>query len=41
MRRCLVPQQMEKESSIRALMEHLDRSVLDQLTGAHLRIEKA
>jgi hypothetical protein len=33
-------QQMQKESSIGALMEHLDHSVLDQLTGAHLRIEK-
>jgi hypothetical protein len=34
-------QQMEKESSIGALMEHLDHGVLDQLAGAHLSIEKA
>jgi hypothetical protein len=34
-------QQMEKESSIGALMEHLDHNVLNQLIGAHLRIDKA
>ena len=33
--------QSEKESSIGALMEHLDDMVLDQLNGAHIGIERA
>ena len=32
--------QMEQESSIGALMEHLDNSVLDQLHGAQIIIHK-
>lgn len=34
-------EQMEKESSIGALMEHLDDNVLDQLNGAHISLDKA
>jgi len=33
--------QMEQESSIGALMEHLDEGVLDQLYGAHICLDKA
>jgi hypothetical protein len=32
--------QMQKESSIGALMEHLDSSVLDQLNGANISFTK-
>ncbi len=32
--------QIDKESSIGALMEYLDSSVLDQLNGAHITLEK-
>ena len=34
-------QQMEKETSIGALMDHLPTSVLDQLNGAQISLEKA
>jgi hypothetical protein len=34
-------QQLAKESSIGALMEHLDGGVLDLLTGAHITLDKA
>jgi hypothetical protein len=34
-------QQLVKESSIGALMEHLDGGVLDLLTGAHITLDKA
>jgi hypothetical protein len=34
-------EQIEKESSIGALMEHLDNGVLTQLEGAHISIYKA
>jgi hypothetical protein len=34
-------QQMEKETSIGALMEHLPTSVLDQLIGSQISLEKA
>ncbi len=37
----LKQQQMEKESSIGALMENLERDVLDQLIGAHMTLEGA
>ena len=33
--------QFEKETSIGALMEHLESNVLDQLNGAHISLEKA
>lgn len=33
--------QLEQETSIGALMEHLDGNVLDQLNGAHLSLERA
>jgi hypothetical protein len=33
--------QMENESSIGALMEHLDNNVLDQLNGATITLAKA
>jgi len=33
--------QLAKESSIGALMEHLDGGVLDLLTGAHISLDKA
>jgi len=36
----LKQQQMEKESSIGALMEHLERDVLDQLEGASITLER-
>ncbi len=32
--------QFDKETSIGALMDHLDDDVLDQLTGAEIRLEK-
>ena len=34
-------QAMAKESSIGALMEHLDSNVLDQLQGAQISLERA
>jgi len=34
-------QQMEKETSIGALMEHLETNVLDLLNGAQINLEKA
>ncbi len=37
----LKQQQMEKESSIGALMEHLEDDVLNQLQGAHITLERA
>jgi hypothetical protein len=37
----LQQQQMQQESSIGALMEHLDNSVLDQLHGAHIILHRA
>ena len=37
----LKQQQMEKETSIGALMEHLERDVLDQLEGASITLEQA
>jgi hypothetical protein len=37
----LEQQQMEKESSIGALMEHLEHDVLNQLQGAHITLERA
>ena len=33
-------QQMEKETSIGALMENLERDVLHELIGAHIVLEK-
>jgi hypothetical protein len=33
-------EQVRKESSIGALMEHLSGGVLDQLIGAHITVEK-
>jgi len=33
--------QMNKETSIGALMENLDDMVLDQLNGAHIQLERA
>ncbi|MGP0092403.1 MAG: hypothetical protein ACLPKB_20955 [Xanthobacteraceae bacterium] len=33
--------QLDQESSIGALMEHLDGNVLDRLNGAHLSLERA
>ena len=33
--------QFAKESSVGALMEHLDSGVLDLLSGAHISLEKA
>ena len=33
--------QLEKETSIGALMEHLETNVLDQLSGAQISLEKA
>jgi hypothetical protein len=35
----LKQQQVDKETSIGALMEHLERDVLDQLSGAHITLE--
>ncbi len=35
----LKQQQMEKESSIGALIEHLGRDVLDRLIGANITLE--
>jgi hypothetical protein len=37
----LKQQQIEKETSIGALMEHLEHDVLDQLSGAHIILEPA
>lgn len=37
----LKQQQMEKETSIGALMEHLEGDVLGQLIGSHLALEPA
>jgi hypothetical protein len=34
-------QQFEKETSIGALMEHLETNVLDQLSSAQISLEKA
>ncbi|MGO9008022.1 MAG: hypothetical protein ACLQIQ_19090 [Beijerinckiaceae bacterium] len=34
-------QQLAKETSIGALMEHLETNVLDQLSGAQISLEKA
>jgi hypothetical protein len=34
-------QQLDQETSIGALMEHLDGNVLDQLNGAHISLERA
>jgi hypothetical protein len=34
-------QQMAKESSIGALMEHLENGVIDLLNGAHLNLDRA
>jgi hypothetical protein len=39
--RKLRQQQMEKESSIGALIEHVDGGILDQLNGAHISVDKA
>ena len=39
--RKLRQQQIAKETSIGALIEHLDSGVLDQLNGAHIRLEQA
>lgn len=36
----LKKQQMEQESSIGAMMEHLENNVLDQLHGAHIVLHK-
>jgi hypothetical protein len=36
----LTQEQVRKESSIGALMEHLSGGVLDQLVGAHITVEK-
>lgn len=37
----LEQERLDRESSIGALMEHLEDDALDQLIGAHLVIEKA
>lgn len=37
----LKQKQMEKESSIGALMEHLEHDVLNQLQGANITLERA
>jgi hypothetical protein len=37
----LKQRQMEKETSIGALMEHLERDVLHELIGAHVTLERA
>ncbi len=34
-------EQMDRETSIGALLEHLDSNVLDQLNGAHILLERA
>ncbi len=34
-------QEMEKETSIGALMEHLETNVLDRLNGAQINLQKA
>ena len=34
-------QQFDKETSIGALMEHLENNVLDRLSGARLTVERA
>jgi hypothetical protein len=34
-------ERLTKESSIGALVEHLDSNVLDLLNGAHIRLDKA
>lgn len=34
-------QQMQRESSIGALMEHLESDVIDQLNGAQISLERA
>ena len=34
-------QQAEKETSVGALMEHLDNGVLEQLNGARISLDKA
>jgi len=36
----LKQQQMEKETSIGALMENLERDVLHELIGAHITLER-
>jgi hypothetical protein len=36
----LTQEQVRRESSIGALMEHLSGGVLDQLVGAHIMVEK-
>jgi hypothetical protein len=36
----LMQEQQGKESSIGALMEHLEDGVLDQLNGAHIGVER-
>jgi hypothetical protein len=36
----LMQTQQRKESSIGALMEHLESGVLDQLDGAHIGVER-
>lgn len=33
--------ELDKESSIGALMEHLESNVLDQLSGAHITLNKS
>jgi hypothetical protein len=37
----LKQRQMQRESSVGALMEHLDDGVLDQLIGAQVSLDKA
>ncbi len=37
----LAQQQLYKESSVGALMEHLENDVLDQLNGAMISVERA
>jgi hypothetical protein len=37
----LKQRQMQRESSIGALMEHLDSGVLDQLVGARISLDRA
>jgi hypothetical protein len=39
--RNLQKEQLAKETSIGALMEHLDSGVLDQIIGAHIRFDTA
>jgi hypothetical protein len=37
----LQQEQFDQETSIGALMDHLDRAVIDQLLGAQIHIDKA